>query len=216
MLLLVLLSGVASLHAQMSPYEYGKRWYVSLQGGPVYFNGDWSHLFREYKGEWLTPVMPAFGTSLGYSFANGHELRLTATYGKKKATCISPNYNLLYPYSFHSVSFFADYVLSFRALGETFYPFSPNLYVGPGVAYTFGFSDPNHPLRVVNDPNWAGGLNMGTILEYNFPSGFGLFADLGMSFWADPYDGQGWFSFVLDMDVGVYFGVVYHFQRRKR
>jgi hypothetical protein len=37
-----------------------------------------------------------------------------------------------------------------------------------------------------------------------------------MSFWADPYDGQGWFSFELDMDVGVYFGVVYHFKRTKK
>ena len=127
MLLLAFLLGASSLHAQLTPYEYGKRWYVSLQGGPVYFNGDWSHIFREYEGEWLTPVMPAFGASLGYSVVNGHELRLTAIYGKKKATCISTNYNMLFPYTFHSVSLFADYVLAVRELGETFYPFSPKL-----------------------------------------------------------------------------------------
>ena len=214
MLVPLLLLGAASLHAQLTPYEYGKRWYVSLQGGPVYFNGDWSYVFREKQGEWLTPVMPVWGAAAGYSVANGHEFRLAAYYGKKKATCISYNYEL-YPYTFQSVSVFTDYVLAFMSLEENFCPFSPKLYVGPGVSYTFDFSDPHHPKRVVNGPNWAGGLNLGTILEYNFPSGFGLFTDIGITYWADPYDGQGWYNFKLDMDVGVQLGVVYHFKQMR-
>ena len=214
MLLLALLLGAASMHAQLTPYEYGKRWYFSVQGGPVYFNGDWTYVFREYQGEWLTPVMPEFGASIGYCVANGHEFRLTASYGKKKATCIS-YYYLLYPYTFHSVSLFTDYVLAFMSLEENFSPLSPKLYVGPGVAYTFGFSDPHHPTREVNGPNWAGGVNLGGILEYNFPSGIGLFMDLGITYWADPYDGQGWYNFRLDMDVGINFGVVYHFPHKR-
>ena len=114
MLVAALFLGAATLSAQLTPYEYAKRWYVSLQGGMVYFNGDWTYVFREYPGEWLTPAMPAFGASVGYGIANGHELRLTASYGKKKASCISYDYKL-YPYSFHSVSLVADYVLAFMA-----------------------------------------------------------------------------------------------------
>lgn len=211
MLVAALFLGAATLFAQLTPYEYAKRWYVSLQGGMVYFNGDWTYVFREYPGEWLTPAMPAFGASVGYGIANGHELRLTASYGKKKASCISYDYKL-YPYSFHSVSLVADYVLAFMALEENYVPFSPKMYVGPGVAYTFGFTDPHHPKRTVSGPNWVGCAHFGAIFEYNFPFGLGLFTDVGLMFLGDPYDGQGWYNFRLDMEVGLQMGVVYHFK----
>lgn len=203
---------MATLSAQVSPYEYGHRWYVSLQGGPAYFNGDWSFVYREKQGEWMTPVTPAFGISAGYSVANGHELRLTASGGKKMATCISYDYEL-YPYTFHSVSLLADYVLAFMSLEENFAPFSPKLYAGVGAAYTYNFTDPDHPERKVHDSNWAGCANFGTILEYNFRFGLGLFTDIGLLFMGDPYDGQGWHNFMLDMEVGWNIGIVYHFKR---
>ena len=209
-----LLLGAATLCAQVSPYEYHNRWYVSLQGGLCYFNGDCSYVYRK-KGPWTGPFSLSGGAAVGYNIANGHEVRMVAAYGQKHATCVSFKSDL-FPFTFYSASLFADYVLSLYPLAENFSSFNPKMYVGVGGAYTYGFTDPHHPFLVVSGPNWVGGLHTGSILEYDFPSGFGLFADIGLSFFADPYDGQGWYNFPVDMEIGLQFGMVYHFKRNRR
>ena len=212
--MVALLLGMGTLCAQVTPYEYHNRWYLSLQGGPLYFNGDCTYVYRE-KGPWMGPFTFSGGASLGYNITNGHEVRLTASFGPRRASCISYK-DALYPYTFKSASLFADYVLAFRALAEDFSAFNPKLYAGAGAAYTFGFTDPQHPQRHVNGPNWVAGFHVGSVMEYDFPSGFGLFADLGLTFLSDTYDGQGWYNFPVDMEIGFNIGVVFHFKRHKR
>lgn len=208
---LILLCGVPSLSAQVTPYEYKGLWYVSIQGGASYFNGDDAHIYR-LQGQWWTPVGASGALSGGYNIANGHELRLSAAFGKKNASRVTYKEEL-HPYSFQSVSIFADYALAFLSLAENFNPFNPKLYLGAGCAYSFNFDNPWSPELPVHDSNWVPAFHFGTILEYDFPSGLGLFADIGLCFYDDPYDGQGRHSFVLDMDVGLNFGVIYHIKQ---
>lgn len=215
LLVAVLLLGSTSLFAQRTtPYKYGHRWYFSVQGGPSFYDGDYTYVFR-HEGRWAEPIVPDGAFSLGYNFTDAHELRFTAMYAKNRANCVSIMEDL-YPHTFKSASLFADYVLSFNALGEFYTEFNPKIYLGVGGAYTFEFSDPHHPTMVLTDPNLVPGFNFGTIMEYDFPSGLGLFADLGFMFLIDPGDGQGWIYFPLDMDIALNFGIVYHFKRSKR
>jgi len=213
LLLAALFMVATTTFAQHTPYEYHKRWYFSAQMGPSYFVGDYTFVYHKEKRT-LEPLVPAAGLALGYNMTDADELRFLFMYNKNRSTCVSL-VDALYPHTFRSVSFYADFVRSFNALGEYFTSFNPKMYVGLGCAYTFDFTDPHHPERVLTDPNFVPGFNFGGILEYDFRSGLGVYLDLGLMYTLDPGDGQGWVSFPLDMDVALSVGLVYHFQRSK-
>ena len=105
-------------------------------------------------------------------------------------------------------------MVSFEALGEYYTAFNPKLYVGLGATYSFGFlqswEEGEGPELSVR--NLVPAFRFGTVLEYDFRSGLGLFADFGIPFFLDPYNGLGYSSFPLDFEIDAFLGIIYHFK----
>lgn len=216
-----LLLSAVSLFAQKSPltpYEYGHRWYFMFQGGPLYFNSDYcSNMWAEGRVDELLTF--STGLALGYNFDDANAIQVMANYARKTGVCEPFESDLFnsttetiptYTYKFRSVQCFVDYVINFNALAEYFMSFSAKCYAGLGAAYTFDFTEPEHPEVWVTDPNLVPALNFGFIVEYDFKDGFGFFLDLGLAFYTDRYNGREPISFPLEMDDSVQIGLIYH------
>ena len=221
-----LLLCTASLFAQtkpLTPYEYGHRWYFSFQGGGLIFNSDYcSRLFKEGRGHEL--VSFGAGVALGYNFSDAHGIRVFGNYSRKTGVCeafedpdADPKAAPIptYTYRFSSTQLFVDYVLNYNALAENDNPFTAKSYIGPGFAYTFDFTDPGHPEVWLYDPNLVPCMNMGFIFEYDFKDAFGFFVDLGLSFYAERYNGRVSMGFPVDMESSLQVGLIYNFPLSK-
>ena len=223
--LAALVAGTTALFAQLTPYEYGHRWYIAVQGGAVYFNSDYSYLLKN-RGMILDQFSLVGSAALGYNINDGHEIRLMGSYSKKTSVCepfideaIEYDVNEeppIYPYTFRSVLVYIDHVLNYNGLAEYNIAFNPKTYFGLGAAYTFDFSDPGHPEVWLYERNLVPAVHFGAILEYDFPSGFGLYADLGVALFWDRYNGFDRVGFPMDLEVGPRVGMIYHFQRPKK
>ena len=221
--MVALLLGGTSLFAQLTPYEYGHRWYFSVQGGSVMFTGD--HSGSLYKFGSVHKMFSAGGSAaLGYNITDAHEIRFAAVYGRRNDVCepftfedpvTGDKETTIYTYSFRTAQLFADYVLNFNALAEYNVALTPRAYFGLGAAVTYDFSDPGHPEVWLSDPNLVPGYRMGAILEYDFPSGFGFFGDLGIAFYLDRFNGRQLTGMPVDIDLALQFGMIYHFQLAK-
>ena len=218
-----LLFSAVSLFAQLTPYEYGHRWYFAFQGGPLYFNSDYcSRLSKEGRyGELFTV---GAGVAVGYNFDDAHAIRVIGDYARKTGVCeefvfvnADPTDDPIpaYTYKFRSINLFADYVVNYNAMAEYNTPFNAKSYFGLGVGYSFDFTDPKHPEVILTDPNLVPAFHLGLILEYDFKDSFGLFADLGTAFYFDRYNGRERIGFPLDMDVRFHLGLIYHFPLSK-
>ena len=214
LLFVTLLLGTTSLFAQRTPYEYHNRWYFSMQGGPTFFNGDYSFVYFK-KGLGIQTFSPFGSVALGYNITDADELRFKASYARHNAMLVTYEDDY-YAYSFRKASLFADYVLSFNALGEYYTALNPKFFVGLGLASGFDFNDYDELPGVFPYLTLMPALNFGMLLEYDFPSGFGFVSDLDFHFYLDPFDGQGWNGFPLDIGVELSFGIVYRFKRSKR
>ena len=216
----LLLSGMTDLSAKrpinvVSPYQYGHRWYISLQGGPS--RGFYENMksYTDYGRFWQ--AFSFFGAlSVGYHFNDALDFRLSGSYGYN-AGAASPTNNF-YPYTFHAAEAFADLLFNPNALGENNTPLSPKFYLGLGGAFTHRFSDPGHPYEVLSQKNLCPGVRAGTMLEYDFESGFGLFADLCAEVFSDWYDGlePDPQKLRLDTNLRLSFGMIYHFPLPRR
>ena len=58
-------------------------------------------------------------------------------------------------------------------------------------------------------------MNMGFIFEYDFKDAFGFFVDLGLSFYAERYNGRVSMGFPVDMESSLQVGLIYHFPLSK-
>lgn len=221
--------GCTALSAQpiLTPYQYRHRFFVSAEGGASLFVCDYANVFGNH-GRGGDLFSPYGELALGYYFTDAHEIRVSLGYNMKKA--VLPPYEGFFPYKFHSVNFFADYVLNFYPMEELNIPLNPQIYVGLGAGYSFGFSEPEYHL---NDPdkqnldevkallpkpypqNLTPAVRLGFILEYDFPNNLGLVLDCGAMFFGDRYSGQDPLDFPVDIQVNVMMGVVYHLGHSK-
>ena len=213
LILALLLLGTVSLPAQVnSPYRYGHRWNIALFGGPLVFGSDCS---GEFSSHFMTESLfsPLGGVALGYHFTDGHGMRLFANYSNK--TGLLPPEHGFYPYNFRSVQVFGDYLLNMEGLGENYTAFVPQMYVGLGAGYTFGFrtSWMDEELdALLSQRNLVPAFHLGTVLEYGFRNGLGLFFDLGGAFYLDTYNGQAFMGFPFDFEIDAVFGLIYRFK----
>ncbi|MBQ4390384.1 MAG: hypothetical protein II824_10550 [Bacteroidales bacterium] len=202
---------ISPLSAQRhrTPFEYGHTVAVSLQGGPLVFVGEYTKAFKQNKEFWRV-FAPHAELALSYFISDGRSIRTSLSYSKKSSVLsMDDGY---YPYTFNAAHLFVDYVVDFYRLGEYYVNFSPMLYVGAGVAHSFGFSDSGHPDPPITTSNWVPGFRIGGILEYDFKSGFGFFGDLGLEFLLDHYNGLKADTFPIDLNIRLGLGVIYHFK----
>lgn len=194
-----------------SPYQHGKRWFLAVQGGPKI--GLYDHISSFFNnGQGWSAVTYHGALAFGYNFNDAWAMRISGGYSYNSGAC-SPYQGGFYPYTYSAVYFFTDGVLNYPALCENNVPFSTKFYAGLGGAYTFGFSNPDHPFEVLTPNNLVPALRFGVICEYNFPSGFGIYADFAIENFMDKYDGYATTTQIaLDSALKVSFGAVWHFK----
>lgn len=194
-----------------SPYQHGQRWFFSVQGGPKI--GLYDHIGSFFdNGRGWSAITYHGALSVGYNFSDAWSLRVSGGYSRNAGAC-TPYQGEFYPYTYNAAYAFADGVLDFPALCEINKAFRTKFYAGLGGAYTFGFSDPEHPFEVLNTNNFVPALRLGIILEYCFPGGFGLFSDIAVENFLDRYDGYATGTAIaLDSALKLSFGVIWHFQ----
>ena len=205
----IIVAGTASMQARkhLTPYEYGRSLFISVQGGPLYFNGDYSHAFKKYD-EPLKLLAPFGEFAAGYYFDNAQAVRVSLSYSRKHGS-LEP-VSELYSYKFSTAHVFADYMINLNTIGEYYIPLNPYLYAGLGAAHTFSFTDPEHPYQTLTSGNTVPGARFGALIEYDFPNRLGIFGDAGLDFFPDRYNGQEPVSFPIDMNIHLGFGVVWH------
>lgn len=222
-----LMVGVASLSAR--PAEpapsHARSVFVSLQGGPVLNIYENAFSYRDHRKS-LDLITLDGALSIGYDFNDSYGARLSVGYGGDAGAgnVRQTSATGFWPYKFRHLSGFADFLIDLNGLSGMPTPFRSKLYAGVGAAYTFGFKfiDAEHPWQRPTEKNAVPGFRGGFIAEYNFPSGFGFFADLCGEAFHDKYNGlmpsekdqehyEGYGGFPLDLRGKVSLGVIYHF-----
>lgn len=212
----LLFAGVMGLSARpylspTSPYQYGHRWFFSVQGGPKIGLYDHIGSFFDYGHGW-DAITYHGSLSLGYNFNDAWAMRVSGGYSYNAGAC-TPYEGIFYGYNYSAAYAFADGIFDWHAISEDIRPFAPKFYAGLGGAYTFGFTDPEHPFEMLNTNNFVPAFRFGVILEYDFPTGFGLFADIAVESFLDWYDGYATSTAIaLDSALKVSFGMVWHFK----
>lgn len=228
---IALLSGASIIFAQTpgrqapeQKYTHAKSVFLGLQGGPVLNIYENAFSYRE-NGKAFRLVTPQAGGFLGYDFNDSYGIRLWGSYAKNAGACNvrQTSGGGFYPYTFKSVNAYLDVILNLCGLADMKdTQFRPKLYGGLGGAHTFGFTDAKHPWQKVTPVNNAFGFRLGFIAEYNFKSGFGVFADFCGEAYTDQYNGlrpsaeeqkayEGYGGFPLDLRGLISFGIVMHF-----
>lgn len=193
-----------------SPYQYGKRFYIALQGGAMTTLSENASSYSANDRTWDRAGLHG-QLSIGYSFTDAFDIRISGSYNRP-AGALSP-WAGFYPYRYNAYHLFADVAWDFNSMAEFYTSFSPKVYVGVGAAYTAGFDAPEHPTQVIQEPNLVPGFRFGSILEFDGRSGLGWFVDLGFEFFTDWYDGQDPSGFPFDIDPKLSIGIIYHIPR---
>ena len=235
----LLMAGSIAASAQVqSPFNPAGRWYISVQGGPMYQRNENSFVYEynDVGGKLITYQAEA---TLGYDFTQTFGIRGSVEYGLNRGCA---NYwqtaaKGFYAYDFKNISAFVDGVLHFNGLNLVRRGFAPKIYMGIGLGHTFGFSKPDsygtphhdswqgpfHPWQDVTEKNTVFGFRFGGILEYDLPSGIGFFGDLCGEAYTDRYNGlipedadhqagTGYAGFPLDLRLTLFVGVTYRFR----
>ena len=197
-----------------SPYQYGKRLYIAVQGGPMVSFSDNASSYAANDDFW-----GRFGLqgqlSIGYNFTDAFDIRLSGSYNRP-AGALAP-WGGFFPYRFNAYHLFADAIWDFNSMGENYVSFSPKVYVGVGAAYTDGYTDdkiePAHSYQYTEGPNLVPGFRFGSIMEFDGKDGFGWFVDFGFEFFTDWYDGLSPATFPFDVDPKLSLGIIYHIPR---
>ena len=219
-----LLLGASSMFAQnKAAYDYTGCFNVSVQGGMNYSLSE-NH-FSYYDNRMGKELFNLQGSvSVGYDFSPAFGVRFNVNYGKNSGACNvrQTSQRGFWPYDFNNLDFFADAILNLYGLAEETGPFAIKLYAGLGWAYTFGFTDADHPWQDTYKDNGSLGLRAGAIFEYDFKNGFGIFADLSGAGYTDRYNGleplntdqdsyNGYAGFPFDLKAQISLGIIYHF-----
>lgn len=232
-----LILGASVLSAQ--EFNPTGRWYVSLQGGPMYQSSENTFAYR-WEGYGSKLLTYTAAVAAGYNFNETWGLRGSVSFGQNRgAGNYKQSHNRFYPYDFKNISGFCDLVLDFNGLNAVERGFSPKLYAGIGVAHTFGFTKPKaygvqrdgswqdeekfHPWQHISEKNTVFGFRAGAIAEYNFKGGFGIFADLCGEAYTDMFNGlrpfefdhtagTGYAGFPFDLRASLSLGVLYRFR----
>ena len=216
-----LILGASVLSAQ--EFNPTGRWYVSLQGGPMYQSSENTFAYRwEKVGNKLFTYTAA--AAAGYDFNETWGLRGSVSFGQNRSAAnYKQSHNMFYPYDFKNISGFCDLTLNFNGLNAIERGFAPKLYGGIGLGHSFGFSKPTgygEPRTVA----WqVFGFRAGAIAEYNFKGGFGIFADLCGEAYTDWFNGlepdeidhtagTGYAGFPFDLRASLSLGVLYRFR----
>lgn len=218
--LAALLLAAAGLFAQEKPE---KPWNIALKGGADYSHYENAFTYRE-NDQFAKLIGYQGGLAIGYDFTKRFGIRLDAIYGKNAGAgnTLETSAHGFYPYTFSSVSAFLDAIINLNPNGSVFHP---KFYAGLGGAFSFGFSDMNHPWQQLPSKAGAFGIRLGFIAEVMVSPTVGIFADLASEGFTDNFNGikpskedkerfpgyPGYPGFPLDVRGLASLGVCFHF-----
>lgn len=227
-----LLVGASALFAQ-NPYDYSERWNVSLTGGGL-FSGSENYFSYKENGRFYDLINWQGSFAVGYDFSKYFGARLWAGYGKNAGAGNvrqTGDGSGFFPYTFKSISTFADAILNVMGLAEEDGPFTTKFYAGLGLGYSWDMTRSKrntfdgegiHPMYPPKEKNLAFGFRLGAMLEYDIRPNFGFLIDMNAEAYVDNFNGirpseddhssrEGYAGFPLDLRAYASFGVVYHF-----
>ena len=227
-----LLIGATALFAQ-SPYEHAEQWNVSVTGGGL-FSGSENYFSYKEHGRFYDLINWQAAMAVGYDFSNVFGTRLWAGYGKNAGAgnVRQTAGDGFYPYTFKSVSTFADAILSILGLAEETGPLQLKAYAGIGLGYTWDmerskrntntYNKEIHPWQEITNHNLAFGFRLGGMLEYTFTNKLGILLDMNAEAYVDDFSGlrpfeddidqrEGYAGFPLDLRAYASLGLIYHF-----
>ena len=227
-----LLIGASALFAQ-SPYDHSSQWNVSVTGGGL-FSGSENYFSYKENGRFYDLINWQGAISVGYDFSNIFGTRLWVGYGKNAGAgnVRQTAAHGFYPYTFKSVSTFADATLSILGLAEEVGPLTPKFYAGIGLGYSWdmtrskrnnnAFNNDIHPWQNITNNNLAFGFRLGAMLEYDFGNNLGILVDMNAEAYIDNFSGlrpfeddiderEGYAGFPLDLRAYASIGLIYHF-----
>lgn len=219
-----LLIGATALLAQ-NPSDHSGQLSLSVQGG-VLFSVNENHFTYFDNDKTMDLINPTVAVNIGYDFTKAFGTRIQVGYTPKNAAAANSKETLgqgFYPYTFKSISAFADFILNINGLAEFDNAFSPKLYAGLGYGHSYDLSDSHHPwqTKYITDPNNVFAFRLGGICEYDFGN-FGIFADLAGEAYTDSFNGlnpnewdhdkrEGYAGFPFDLRAVLSLGVICHF-----
>ena len=227
-----LLIGASALFAQ-SPYEHAEQWNVSITGGGL-FSGSENYFSYKENGRFYDLINWQGAFAVGYDFSNVFGTRLWAGYGKNAGAgnVRQTAGGGFYPYTFKSVSTFADAILSILGLAEETGPLQLKAYAGIGLGYSWDmerskrntntYNNVIHPWQEITNHNLAFGFRLGGMLEYTFTNKLGILLDMNAEAYVDDFSGlrpfeqdidqrEGYAGFPLDLRAYASLGLIYHF-----
>ena len=170
-------------------------------------------------------VSPQIQVSFGHYFTPVLGWRVSAAYAGNKSAL---NHNEtsaagFYPYSFKSISAFADLLVNLSRRDVQDRHWFWTLFGGLGYGHGFDFQDVFHPWQTHN-PNWkiptnAFGMRGGLNLEYMFNNGLSFMLEGGAEAFTDGFNGmnphihkdENDVNFPFDVRPVATFGIGYHF-----
>ena len=109
-----LILGASVLSAQ--EFNPTGRWYVSLQGGPMYQSSENTFAYR-WEGYGSKLLTYTAAVAAGYNFNETWGLRGSVSFGQNRgAGNYKQSHDRFYPYDFKNISGFCDLVLDFNGL----------------------------------------------------------------------------------------------------
>ena len=207
----------------VEPFDW-KDWFISLQAGPNYSMNENTWTYTDPKvgnKSHLDLVSPQIQLSLGHFFTPVLGWRLSAAYAGNKSAANHKETAAqgFYPYSFKSISAFADLLvgLSRRDVQDRHWFWT--LFGGIGYGHGFNFTDSGHPWQEITSPSNAFGMRGGLNLEYMLNNGLGFMLEGGAEAFTDGFNGmnpgivkdENDTNFPFDVRPVATFGVAYHF-----
>lgn len=204
-----------------------KTWFISVYGGPSFsINENAREFFYSGNGKDLLNYAQG-GITFGKNFSNRYGGRLAFEFGTNDSACNKQQTSsqLFYPYTFNNCALFADWIING---GNVTAPknFNWRPYFGAGLAYSFGFTDANHPWQYPTTSNLCFAFRYGLILEYIFNERVGIYLDGTHEWFTDNFNGMYprqsgngmWhfsegkhLGFPFDMKINANLGLAIHF-----
>ena len=205
-----------------------KDWFIAVQGGPNYSMNEntWTYTDPKIGGKkFYDLISPQFQLAFGHYFTPVLGWRLSAAYAGNKSAL---NHNQtaaqgFYPYSFKSISAFADLLVNLSRRDVQDRHWFWTLFGGLGYGHGFEFKDVYHPWQTGLDawkiPTNAFGMRGGLNLEYMFNNGLSFMLEGGAEAFTDGFNGMNphiWkdandVNFPFDVRPVATFGIGYHF-----
>jgi hypothetical protein len=215
----IFLMAAAGLSAQ-NKEKVEKPWNIFLKGGGLGSLNENAFSYHE-NGQTKDLLGYQAGLGFGYDFTKRFGIRLEAKYGKNAAAgnTYDTSAHGFYPYNFSNIDAFLDAVINLNPNGTVFHP---KVYAGLGGAFSFGFTDMNHPWQTLPEKSGAFGMRIGFIAEFLVSPTVGIFADLSSEGFTDKFDGlmptkeqrkeeRGYPGFPLDVRALASLGLCFHF-----